>query len=74
MQELLHLDQIENFTLVAKGYATDTRPIIMHPIGSFAQALLDVASKPLQPILEVHAFNHGALHSNITGIRLVVKT
>ena len=44
MQELLHLDQIENFTLVAKGYATDTRPVIMHTIGSFAQALLDSAS------------------------------
>ena len=36
---------------MAKGYATDTSPVIMHWIGSFAQALLDVASKPRQPIL-----------------------
>jgi hypothetical protein len=59
---------------VAEGHATNTRQVIMHPIGSFAQALLDVASKPLQPIsVGSLCFQPLPLHGNIIGIRLVVK-
>ena len=60
---------------MAEGYATDNSPVIMHPIDSFAQALLDVASKPFQPFqLEVYASYLGALRGNIPGIRPGAKT